>query len=129
MGAGKFLFEGSEPAPAGAHRLNRSIDMSDQTARFFEIGELERQRAGQVGAYLEFLRVPSMSAGVYVLAAGATDLQSPHAQDELYYIVRGKGRMRAGLEDRPVKSGTVVFVAAQAEHRFYDIDEELTILV
>lgn len=38
--------------------------------------------------YLEFLRVAPMSAGVYVLPAGAVDLQLPHEQDELYFVVR-----------------------------------------
>ena len=40
--------------------------------------------------YNEFLRVPSMSAGVYVLPACATDRQSPHQEAEIYYAVRGK---------------------------------------
>jgi mannose-6-phosphate isomerase-like protein (cupin superfamily) len=78
---------------------------------------------------LEFLRVSSMSAGVYVLAAGAADLQSPHQQDELYYVIRGKSRMRVGSEDRSVAVGSVIFVAAHEEHRFHDIEEELTVLV
>jgi mannose-6-phosphate isomerase-like protein (cupin superfamily) len=103
--------------------------MSDQKARFFGMDDLERQRAGQASPYLEFLRVPSMSAGIYVLAAGSADLQSPHQQDELYYVIRGRSRMRVGSDDRTVKVGSVVFVAAHAEHRFYDIEEELTVLV
>jgi mannose-6-phosphate isomerase-like protein (cupin superfamily) len=103
--------------------------MSDQSALFFEIDDIQRQRAKLASAYLEFLHVPAMSAGMYVLAAGADDLQSAHQQDELYYVVRGKGRMRSGAEDQSVKSGTLIFVAAHAEHRFYDIDEELTVLV
>jgi mannose-6-phosphate isomerase-like protein (cupin superfamily) len=103
--------------------------MSDQKAQFFAIDEIERRRAADAGAYLEFLRVSSMSAGLYVLAAGAADLQSPHQQDELYYVVRGKARLRAGSEDRSVQSGSVMFVAAHAEHRFYAIEEELAVLV
>jgi mannose-6-phosphate isomerase-like protein (cupin superfamily) len=103
--------------------------MSDQKARFFALDEIERQRTTDAGAYLEFLRIPSMSAGLYVLAAGAADLQSPHRQDELYYVVRGKARLRAGSEDQSVEIGSVMFVAAHAEHRFYDIEEELTVLV
>ena len=66
---------------------------------------------------------------MYVLAAGSVDAQSPHRQDELYYVVRGKARMQAGREDRTLVAGAVVFVAAQVEHRFYDIEEELTVLV
>ena len=70
-----------------------------------------------------------MSAGVYTLAADATDPQSPHKEDELYYVVRGRARMKAGIEDHAVATGSVIFVAAGVVHRFYDIEEELTVLV
>lgn len=47
----------------------------------------------------------------------------------MYYVVRGKARFRAGEEDREVSAGSVLFVAAKVEHRFYDISEELAVLV
>ncbi len=97
--------------------------------RFFEISELERQREGLGKLYLEFLRVPSLSAGVYVLAPGATDPQKPHNEDELYYVVRGRARMSVGSEEREVTAGSVIFVAAREEHRFHDVSEELVVLV
>jgi mannose-6-phosphate isomerase-like protein (cupin superfamily) len=90
---------------------------------------MDGQRARRGKAYSEFLRVPSMSVGVYVLAAGAQDTQSPHHEDEMYYVVRGRARFRAGDEDREVSAGSVLFVAAEVEHRFYDIQEELAVLV
>jgi quercetin dioxygenase-like cupin family protein len=96
---------------------------------FTTIAEIAKQQAQGSKAYLEFLRIPAMSAGFYVLAAGATDVQSPHHEDELYYVVRGKARFRAGEEDREVSAGSVLFVAAEIEHRFYDITEELGVLV
>jgi mannose-6-phosphate isomerase-like protein (cupin superfamily) len=96
---------------------------------FKDLRSLERERVHKGDAYLEFLRVASMSAGIYVLPAGSVDAQSPHGQDELYYVVRGKARMRAGAEERALESGAVIFVAAHVEHRFYDIQEELTVLV
>jgi hypothetical protein len=55
---------------------------------FWKISALEEQPAKTSKRYLEFLRVPAMSAGVYVLPAGGTDLQSPHQEDEMYYVVR-----------------------------------------
>jgi mannose-6-phosphate isomerase-like protein (cupin superfamily) len=79
--------------------------------------------------YHEFLRVPAMSSGLYVLAAGATDKQSPHKEDEIYYVVRGRGKIRIGGQETPVSQGGVVFVKANAEHRFFDIEEELVLLV
>jgi mannose-6-phosphate isomerase-like protein (cupin superfamily) len=96
---------------------------------FKDLESLAADRARKGDAYLEFLRVASMSAGIYVLPAGSVDAQSPHGQDELYYVVRGRARMSAGAQDRPLEPGAVVFVAARVEHRFYDIEEELTVLV
>jgi mannose-6-phosphate isomerase-like protein (cupin superfamily) len=105
---------------------------------FFHINELSSERARRGKLYLEFLRLPAMSAGVYVLAAGASDPQKPHHEDELYYVVRGRARMQIGAresaepfseEDSEVRAGSVIFVEAEREHRFYDITEELEVLV
>ena len=96
---------------------------------FFQFDQLEKQRAQTGKSYLEFLSVPAMSAGVYTLPAGGTDLQKPHREDEMYYVVRGRARMRVGSADQDVGQGSVIFVAAEMEHRFYDIAEELVVLV
>jgi len=96
---------------------------------FFAVSQLEKQREQSGKLYLEFLRVPSMSAGTYVLHAGATDPQSPHKEDEIYYVVRGRGRMKVGTEDEAIGQGSVIFVAAGVEHRFHDIEDELVVLV
>ena len=94
---------------------------------FFPSVDQQRKQSGKL--YQEFLRVPAMSAGLYVLAAGARDPQSPHHEDEMYYVVRGRARFRAGAEDREICAGSLLFVAAQVDHRFYDIAEELAVLV
>lgn len=101
----------------------------NKLADFFQISELEKQQAQAGKSYLEFLRNPMMSAGVYTLPAGASDQQTPHKEDEMYYVVRGRARMRAGPEDQAVVPGSVIVVAAEVEHRFYDISEELVVLV
>jgi mannose-6-phosphate isomerase-like protein (cupin superfamily) len=79
--------------------------------------------------YHEFLRVPAMSVGVYVLAVGAVDGQVPHNEDEIYYVARGRGRFTHGPSDRPVVAGDILFVPAHAIHRFHTIAEELVLLV
>lgn len=96
---------------------------------FTSIAEVDSQRTQTGKLYREFLRVPAMSGGLYVLAAGATDLQRPHHEDEIYYVIRGRARFQAGDDDREVLEGSVLFVAAEVEHRFYDITEELAVLV
>jgi mannose-6-phosphate isomerase-like protein (cupin superfamily) len=70
-----------------------------------------------------------LSVGLYVLRIGQPDPQRPHSEDEVYYVISGAGRITVGDEDREIRAGTVVFVAAAAPHRFHDITEDLTILV
>ena len=96
---------------------------------FFHIDDLNLRRADTHKLYFEFLRVPAMSAGVYVLPRGGSDPQKPHREDEMYFVVRGRGRMQIGSERGEVHAGSVIFVEAEAEHRFYDIEEELEVLV
>jgi len=96
---------------------------------FVRLAEITEQRALSGKPYREFLRVPAMSAGLYVLPAGGTDHQKPHREDEIYYIIRGRARFKAGPEDREVSAGSVIFVAAEVGHRFYDITEELEVMV
>lgn len=79
--------------------------------------------------YHEFLVIPQMSAGTYELAAGSTDEQTPHAEDEIYYVLSGAGRIEMDGSDHPVSQGDTIFVAAQVEHRFHSITEDLTLLV
>lgn len=95
----------------------------------FEIDDLERQRQEQGRLYLEFLKVPAMSAGLYTLKAGEQDNQQPHTEDEVYYVVSGKASFRGGDKEYPVAAGSVLFVEANLEHRFFDIEEDLSVLV
>ncbi len=95
----------------------------------FEFSELAAKREQSGKLYLEFLKVPSMSMGIYSLKAGAVDPQKPHSEDEVYYIVSGHGKFCVGSEDQEVASGSIVFVGASVEHRFHSITEDLQILV
>src|SRR6266850_1675429 len=79
--------------------------------------------------YHEFLRVPALSAGLYVLGVGEIDPQRPHLEDEIYYVTSGQGMIRVGAEDRPVEAGSVVYVPPRVAHRFHSITEELRLLV
>jgi len=105
------------------------LPVSHFVSHFFQIGDLSRLRAEKGKLYLEFLRVPAMSACVYVLPKGGTDPQKPHREDEMYYVIRGRARMQIGSDHAEVRAGSVIFVEAEREHRFYDIEEELEVLV
>ena len=95
----------------------------------YEIAELAAEQVKSGRLYLEFLRVPALSVGLYVLPAGGTDPQKPHTEDEVYYVESGRGQIQVDGEDRMVQPGSVVYVAAGVEHKFHSIEEELRILV
>ena len=90
---------------------------------------LTEARRQQGELYREFLRVPALSAGLYELEAGAADPQTPHAEDELYYVVNGRGQIRIGAEEFAVAPGSVIFVPAHMTRQFHSIEAALTILV
>ena len=79
--------------------------------------------------YQEFLRSEHLSVGVYRLAARGTDLQQPHAEGELYYVLAGRGRFTSEGKTVDVEPGLCVFVRAGEPHRFHDIVEALELLV
>jgi mannose-6-phosphate isomerase-like protein (cupin superfamily) len=89
---------------------------------------LESQRAASE-PWIEFLRVPSLRAGLYVLAPGAWDHQTPHQEDEVYYVVSGRATFEAGQDRREAIPGALIYVPARQEHRFTGIVEELRVLV
>ena len=90
---------------------------------FVSEGESSNQR------WQEFLRVPSLSMGLYCLKAGQADEQQPHTEDEVYFVISGKASFRAGGQEQAVVPGSLIFVERTVEHRFVDITEDLTVLV
>jgi mannose-6-phosphate isomerase-like protein (cupin superfamily) len=95
----------------------------------FSIEALTQARAKVGTQYHEFLRVPALSCGIYHLEAGSIDPQSPHNEDEVYYIIRGRGEIRVGDENRPVATGDVIYVAKHVAHKFHSITQDLDVLV
>lgn len=95
----------------------------------YELAQLISQRNETNKLYLEFLKVPELSMGVYVLPAGGVDSQNPHTEDEVYYVVSGRAQIKVMDENRAVQAGSIVYVAKNVEHRFHSIEEELTVIV
>jgi quercetin dioxygenase-like cupin family protein len=98
-------------------------------SKAFRLPQLVADQAKANEEWREFFRVESLSLGVYALKKGAVDKQRPHKQDEIYYVVSGRATLTVEDEHHPVEAGSVVYVAAQAKHRFHDITEDLTTLV
>lgn len=79
--------------------------------------------------YAEIFRTDTTSAGIYQLAAGQADPQSPHEEDEVYFVLGGRGALIADGERIEVEAGTWAAVPARQDHRFVDIAEDLVVLV
>ena len=105
-----------------------SIADEDAWAIFEEAKLLEKLKASG-RPYLPFLNNATMSCGIYRLEDGAEDGQQPHKMDEVYYTLAGKAKFEVDGEKMEVKPGTILFVAAHADHRFYEIEEDLELLV
>jgi mannose-6-phosphate isomerase-like protein (cupin superfamily) len=102
---------------SGPHHVAVELDQIIQAAR----------AAGD--QWREFLRAGMFSAGIYRLSAGETDHQTPHAEDEIYYVLAGRAQLEVEGKRQAVEPGSVAFVAKLVEHRFADIVEDLELLV
>jgi mannose-6-phosphate isomerase-like protein (cupin superfamily) len=97
----------------------------------FEIDELIGRLDPAEGRddYAEFFRTDTLSLTVVLWPAGSIDDQTPHAEDEVYFIHSGRATLRVGDEEREVGPGTIAFVGAGVEHNFHSIEEDLQVLV
>jgi mannose-6-phosphate isomerase-like protein (cupin superfamily) len=103
--------------------------MSDSSWQVFDIDAIKDSLSGDSVQYREFLRVPSLSCGVYHLPVGAKDMQTPHDEDEVYFVLSGRARMQVGEEMKEVSSGNILYVKATETHSFFEIEEDMTLLV
>ncbi|HTO56832.1 MAG TPA: cupin domain-containing protein [Pseudomonadales bacterium] len=55
------------------------------------------------------------------------NVQTPHEQDELYVVVRGRGVLVHGDARDPFEAGDILFVAAGVEHRYEDFSNDLAL--
>lgn len=95
----------------------------------FNILHLLAARDKTTHTYEDFFRSDKLSLGLSVWPAGSVDEQQPHAEDEVYYVIRGCGRLQVADEDQPVEPGSVIYVATGVDHHFHDIEETLEVLV
>lgn len=90
--------------------------MTDDEARPLRIADWLPAAGPDNGHYAVALTHGTLEVGVY--APRGEDPQTPHRQDEVYVVVRGRGLFRRGETARPFGPGDVLFVPAGVEHRF-----------
>ena len=80
---------------------------------------------------------PAGERSVLVLQRGTLDVklvlpvppnqQTPHAQDEIYVVFRGRGVLIHDGKRDPFELGDLLFVAAGVEHHYEDFTEDLAL--
>lgn len=103
--------------------------MVDSKPTIFDLADLVRKTEGREAPYLEFLRVPALSCGIYQLAVGAQDQQTTHDEDEVYFVLKGRAQLVIDGEKSPISPGSILYIPADSEHEFVDIEEDLSLLV
>lgn len=103
--------------------------MADASWKNFDLAELLAKSEQRGKPYLEFLRVPQLSCGVYRLGTQARDTQSAHDEDEVYFVIKGRARMIIGGQSTAIRPGSILYVPADTDHEFVDIEEDLSLLV
>lgn len=103
--------------------------MSDSSWQVFALDEVRGKLKGDAVEYLEFLNVPAVNCGIYFLPAGSTDMQAPHDDDEIYVVLSGRASMLLDDEKREVGAGSLLYIRATTRHSFFEIEEDMTLLV
>jgi mannose-6-phosphate isomerase-like protein (cupin superfamily) len=103
--------------------------VTEPTWKHLPLASLRQLAADGEASYAEWLRVPGMSSGLYVLEVGADDPQQPHNEDEVYVVVSGSARFTCAGQTTAVGPGSVIFVPALDEHRFHDVTARLNVVV
>jgi mannose-6-phosphate isomerase-like protein (cupin superfamily) len=97
-------------------------------AHAFEVEQVRRRLEAGNGGYEIVHASTGLEVGVYVLVAPEPDTQQPHADDEVYVVLEGRGVLNVEGEEIPVVEGQAIFVPAGANHQFTGY-EGLSVLV
>jgi len=109
-------------------RNEDSLLMNEKNWLVYQLPELLKKVEPGSVRFHEFLRTPSLSCSVYHIPAGSKEMASAHEEDELYFVLEGRGHLRVEEDDHAVEKGTLMYVHAACDHTFFDVAEDLTVL-
>ena len=103
------------------------------------MGGQDRSRVSRLADALMRIPGPAGEHSVSLLRRGTLNVklslpvrpnvQTPHEQDEIYVIVRGRGVLVHDGQRDQCEAGDLLFVAAGTEHRFEDFTDDLAVWV
>lgn len=119
---------------AGTPAIERPVPKAGRIANLKELtGDESRKFFTLIGSFTNIENPPrddknipwvsGLSIHYWLLSANEEDGQSPHYQDEIYYILEGSGKILFGddkdnLTTKPVVKGDVVYIPAYMHHHF-----------
>ena len=71
----------------------------------FDLKDLLKEHADSDERSLWFMFRDALSMSLYIMPAGAEDLQPPHTEDEVYYVLSGKATWVGWRRDSPRERG------------------------
>src|SRR5579864_6793901 len=84
---------------------------------------------GGVAHWVEHLRVRDLSVGTYSIPSGGIETQEPHTEDEVYVVVRGRGKLETPTPPAEAAPGATIYVPAGESHRFVYVVDALVVMV
>ncbi len=93
------------------------------------ITELLEELEATDAHHREALETESMTVEVGRYPSTSAAPKNPHNEDELYYVLSGRGKLRVGDETHDIEGGDLVYVEPEMEHDFFAIEEEITVLI
>ncbi len=94
----------------------------------FDTNEYIKNIAKSMSYYHTFINRDNLAAGILRLKPGEEDTQSPHDDDEIYYVVRGDGFLNIAGKDYHISEAKAYFVGKNIEHKFHGNKKELVVL-
>lgn len=87
-------------------------------------------RTSSENAWNDFLKVPSLTAGLYQLPEKlGGDSVLTHQKDEINYVIKGKAKFQVGEEVIDVYPGSIFWVNAGTGHKFFDLEKDLEVYI
>jgi mannose-6-phosphate isomerase-like protein (cupin superfamily) len=78
--------------------------------------------------FLNVFSNKGLDIGILRIKVGEKDTQLPHSENEVYFVVEGKGSIEIDGKINPVKNNDFIFVPAKANHRFIVDNQDLVVI-
>jgi mannose-6-phosphate isomerase-like protein (cupin superfamily) len=105
-------------------------DPNTKNWQAFTLEEIMEKRDSNTNVWEQFLTVPTMRFGLYMLPASVGgDDSLTHDFVELNIVVNGTGTFSVGTDEIKIKPGTILYIEDGVGHNFHSITDDLDVLI